>query len=152
MDAVLKAKKNKTDEEIEQELKKRFKLSGILLADVHVVKMMDTKLEKGYSDVLPVFIDKDGQLSLSRSNVVTLEQFQDLQNHTKRMIKQISKEILSGNISIKPYRNKDKKTSCEYCPYKTICNFSPDKKGNEYFYLKNMEKQEILERMKEERA
>lgn len=150
MDTVLKAKKNKTDEEIEKELQKRFKLSGVLLADVKVVKMMDKKLEKGYSDVVPVFIDKDGQLSLSRSNVVSMEQFQDLQKHTKRMIKQISKEILSGNIAMRPYKNKAKKSACEHCSYKSICNFSPDKKGNEYFYLKNMEKQEILEKIKME--
>lgn len=149
LDTILKTKKNKTDEEIEKELKRKFKLNGILLADVKVVKMMDKKLEKGYSDVIPVFIDKDGQLSLSRSNVVSIEQFQDLQKHTKRMIKQISKEILSGNIDIKPYKNKAKKSVCEYCSYKSICNFSPDKKGNEYFYLKEMEKEEILEKIKE---
>ena len=149
VDSVLKAKKNKTDEEIEQELKKQFKLSGILLADIHVVKMMDNKLDKGYSNTIPVYVDKEGQLSLSRSNVVSLEQFKDLQKHTKKMIKQISKEILSGNIKMQPYKNKMKKTTCENCSYKSICNFSPDKRGNDYFYLKNMDKQEILEKIKE---
>ncbi len=149
IDNVLKSKKNKTDEEIEEELKKQFKLSGILLADVKVARMMDNKLDKGYSSTIPVFVDKDGQLSLSRSNVITLEEFKELQKHTKKIIKQISKEILSGNIDIKPYKNKAKKATCEYCPYKSICNFSPDKKGNEYFYIKNIERQELLEKIKE---
>lgn len=112
--------------------------------------MMDKNLEKGYSNVIPVYVDKEGQLSLSRSNVVSEEQFKDLQKHTKKMIKEISKEILSGNIQIKPYKSKTKKVTCEYCAYKSICNFSPDKKGNEYFYIKNMEKQDILDTIKNE--
>ena len=143
IDNVLKAKRNKTDEEIEKELKKQFKLNGILLADIHVVRMMDKKLEKGYSDIIPVFLDKNGQLSLNKSNVLTLEQFNDLQKNTKNIIKQLSKEILSGNIEMKPYRNKSKQTACEYCPYKNICHFSPNKKGNEYFTIKPLEKKLI---------
>ncbi len=150
IDSVLKAKKNKTDEEIEEELKKEFKLSGILLADVHVARMMDKNLEKGYSNIIPAFIDKEGQLSLSRSNVVNLEQFRMLQKHTKKILAQISKEVLSGNIEMKPYKNKAKHAHCEYCPYKSICNFSIDKKGNNYFYIKNMDKEEVLDKIKEE--
>ena len=50
---------------------------------------------------------------------------------------------------MKPYKNKNKKTACENCPYRSICNFSPDKKGNDYFRIKNMEKEEILNKIKE---
>ena len=149
IDNVIKAQKNKSDEEIEQELKKKFKLNGILLADVHVAKMMDNKLEKGYSDTIPAFIDKDGQLSMTRSNAINLEDFKNLQRHTKQIINKICKEILSGNIEMRPYKNKAKKSVCDYCNYRSICNFSPEKKGNEYFALKNMEKKEILETLKE---
>ena len=150
IDNVLKAKKNKTDEEIEQELKKKFKLNGILLADVHVAKMMDNKLENGFSDIIPAYIDKDGQLSINRSNIISLDDFKNLQKHTKKMIKEICNEILNGNIDIKPYRNNNQKSACDYCNYKSICNFSPDKKGNEYFYIKTIEKQKILEEIKGE--
>ena len=149
IDNVLKTDKNKTDEQIESELKKDFKLNGILLADINVVRMMDNKLEKGRSGIIPAAINQNGELSLSQSNAITLEEFKDLQKHTKKIIKEISKEILSGNIEIRPYKNKNKKTTCEYCPYRSICNFSPDKKGNEYFKIKNIEKQELLEKIKE---
>ncbi|MBR6034405.1 MAG: helicase-exonuclease AddAB subunit AddB [Clostridia bacterium] len=150
IDSIIESKKDKTDEEIEQELKKQFKLNGILLADVHVARMMDNKLERGSSNVIPAYIDKDGQLSLNRSSVVNEEQFKNLQKHTKKIIKQISKEILSGNIDIKPYKSKNKRTTCEFCSYKSICTFSPEKKGNDYFRIKDMEKQEILEKIKNE--
>lgn len=148
IDSVFKANKDKTDEEIEADIKKQFKLNGILLADINVARMMDNKLDRGYSNTIPVFVDKDGKLSYSKSNVVTKEQFMDLQRHTKKIIKEICKEILSGNIDIKPYKNKNKKTTCEYCSYKSICNFSPDKKGNDYFRIKTMERQELLDKIK----
>ncbi len=150
IDSIIDSKKDKSDEEIEEELKKQFKLNGILLADVHVAKMMDNKLDKGFSNVIPAYVDKDGQLSLNRSNAINEKQFKNLQKHTKKIIKQISKEILSGNIDIKPYKNKSKRTTCEFCSYNSICMFSPDKEGNDYFYIKNMEKQEIFDAIKEE--
>ena len=39
----------------------------------------------------------------------------------------------------------NKKTACEYCEYKTICNFNPKFKQNEYRYIKNKTTEEVLE-------
>ena len=52
-------------EEIEQEIRKGFKMQGLILADVNVVKMMDNKLEQGYSDIVPAYIGKDGRFKQS---------------------------------------------------------------------------------------
>ena len=49
----------------------------------------------------------------------------------EKIIKQISTEILDGNINIEPYYSiKNKKTPCEYCSYKSICQFSQTTKNN----------------------
>ena len=78
------------------------------------------------------YIDKEGNLS-KKSNAVTKEQFEDLQKYTGRIIKEISEEILSGDISLEPYYNtKTKKTPCEYCDYKMICQFKSGTCGNNY--------------------
>lgn len=148
IDPVIKADKYMTDEQIEEELKKKFKMNGLILADVKVVKMMDKKLESGNSNVIPAYIDKEGNLS-KKSNAVTKEQFQDLQKYTAKIIKEISEEILSGNISLNPYYNtKTKKTPCEYCEYKPICQFKAGTYGNNYKYIGRKEKQEILDEIK----
>ena len=148
IDPVIKADKYMTDEQIEEELKKKFKMNGLILADVKVVKMMDKKLESGNSNVIPAYIDKEGNLS-KKSNAVTKEQFQDLQKYTAKIIKEISEEILSGNISLTPYYNtKTKKTPCEYCEYKPICQFKVGTYGNNYKYIGRKEKQEILDEIK----
>ncbi len=150
IDPIITLAGNKSTEEIEKEVQKNFKMKGIVLADINIVKMMDTKLEKGYSETIPVYIDKDGNISKNLSSTISEEDFTNLQKKVRSIIKQISKEIFSGDISIKPYYNKDKKTPCEFCKYRTICNFNTKQKGNNYNYIKYLEKSEVLEKLKKE--
>lgn len=147
IEPIIKADKRKTEEEIEEEVRKRFKMKGLILADVKVVRMMDKSLDKGYSDIIPVYIDKDENISEKSSKTATKEQFEILQKHIKKTIKDISKEILSGKIDIKPYY-KNKKTPCEYCEYKSICQFDKNKFCNEYNYIPDIKKEEIWEKLK----
>ena len=123
MEFIIKSKKQLTDEQIEEELKKQFKMKGLILADVKVIKMMDKTLETGASKIIPAYIDKKGNISEKKSKALTQEQFERLQEYTQKLIKEISMEILSGSIKIEPYYNmKTGKTPCEYCNYKSICN------------------------------
>lgn len=148
IDPIIKADKNMSDEEIELELKKQFKMQGLILADINVVRMMDKNLDKGASNIIPAYIDKDNNLSNTRSNCVNKEQFKYLQRYTNKLIKEIANEILSGNIDIRPtYNRKKKKTPCEYCEYKSICNFDSTK--NEYNYVPDFDKEVILDMIKE---
>ena len=134
IDTIKKASRNMSDEEIELELKKNFKMQGLVLADVKVIHSMDTKLEKGSSDIIPVYIDKEGEISSRKSSVATKEEFNRLQKVVKDTIKEISKEILKGKIDIKPYKYQ-KKTGCDYCKFRTICMFEPSRKDNSYFVI-----------------
>lgn len=150
IDQSVKANSRISDEQIEAEIKKQFKMKGLILADVEVAKMMDTNLESGSSDIIPAYVDKEGNLS-SKSNAVTRKQFESLQKYTKKIIKQISREILSGNIDIKPYyKVKGGKTPCDYCSYKTICNFNSGICKNSYYYIGNINKEAILEEISKE--
>ena len=134
IDNVVKNAKNLSEEEIENKIRNNFKMKGLILADISVVKMMDNKLETGASDIIPVYISKDGTLSEKRSSVISKEDFDSLQKRVKDIIKEISKEILRGKIEIKPYYY-NKKTGCDYCVYRTICMFNTNIKGNEYNFI-----------------
>ncbi|MFR8103821.1 MAG: helicase-exonuclease AddAB subunit AddB [Clostridia bacterium] len=149
IDPILKADRNKTDEEITAEMKKKFKMNGYILADVKVAKMMDKGLESGSSSVIPAYLDKSGNLSKAKSNAISREEFENLEQYIKKLVKQISREILTGKIELKPYYNpKNKKTPCEYCEYKAICQFNPRLKGNCYRYIGNLDKNAILGELK----
>ena len=134
IDNVVKNAKNMTEEEIEAKIRNNFKMKGLILADISVVKLMDNKLETGSSDIIPVYIGKDGELSEKKSSVINKQDFENLQMKVKDTIKEISKEIFRGRIDIKPY-SYNKKTGCDYCKYKTICMFNTNIKGNEYNYI-----------------
>lgn len=135
LDNIYKASKNESTEKIEEEIRKLFKMKGFVLADVQVVKAMDKNLEKSNtSDIIPVALKVDGEIS-SKPKTLNAEEFKELQKSVRKTIKQLSSEIMKGNIDIKPYNYK-KQTGCKYCAYKSICNFNTSFKSNEYDYIK----------------
>ena len=147
IDPNIKAKEKLEEEKIEQEIRKQFKMKGLILADIDIVKKMDTKLEKGNSNIIPAYIDKNGNLA-NKSSTITRQQFENLQKYTNKIIKQISNSILSGNIDIKPYyKIKGGKTPCEYCKYKSICNFNNGICKKDYNYIGNENKDYIFEHL-----
>ncbi len=146
LEQMIKADKKITEEQIEEELRKNFKMKGLILADIKVIKMHDKNLETGTSKLVPATITKSGDISEGKTNGVSKEEFEVLQNYIYKTIKQISKEILSGNIALKPY-NKSGKTPCEYCSYKAICGFNPRLCGNSYNYVEKKSKDDIIRKM-----
>ena len=144
--------KNLNDEEVEEKIRQEFKMKGLILADVNIIKKMDTNIEnepKGISKIIPATIKKDGEISDRGTSAVTKEQFVYLQKYMEKIIKQISEEILQGNIEVKPYYNAStKKTPCEYCKYKSICRFDENTKNNEYKYISKLNKDAVLEMIK----
>ena len=141
------AQRNISKEQIEEILRKNYRMNGLVLANVNVIKAMDTKLEDGKSDIVPVSL-KNGEINGRSSSTVTQEEFENLQKYAVKLIKQISKQILIGNIDLKPYYNvKGKTTPCSYCAYKSICQFDQKLKNNYYRVIPNDSKKDILNRI-----
>ena len=149
LEQMIKSDKRLEQEEIEEKIRANFKMKGLILADVKVVKLHDKNLQNGSSALVPAYIGKDGELSEKKTSGVTAEQFKDLQKYMDTIIKQISKEILGGNIDLKPYY-KDKKTPCKYCDYKSICSFNMGGCENSYNYIDKKSKEEILSKLSKE--
>ena len=149
LEQMIKSDKRLEQEEIEEKIRANFKMKGLILADVKVVKLHDKNLQNGSSALVPAYIGKDGELSEKKTSGVTAEQFKDLQKYMYTIIKQISKEILGGNIDLKPYY-KDKKTPCKYCDYKSICSFNMGGCENSYNYIDKKSKEEILSKIKKQ--
>ena len=146
LDQMIKSDKQISQEEIEEKIKANFKMKGLILADIKVVKMHDKTLSSGASKLVPAYVDKSGNLS-KKTNGITKEQFEDLQKYINKTIKEISKEILKGKIELKPYYKKGN-TPCKYCSYKAICGFNTGFCKNEYNYIGSENKEEILKKMK----
>lgn len=146
LEQIINSDKKLTEEEIEEKIKNNFKMKGLILANVNVAKLHDKNLEKGSSKLVPAYIDSTGSLSPKRSSIATEEEFKKLQKHIDKTIKEISKEIFNGNIELKPYY-KNRKTPCEYCSYKLMCNFNTGICKNSYKYIQKLTKDDVLNKI-----
>ena len=148
LEQMIKADKKISDDEIEEMIKKNFRMKGLILADVKIIKMNDNTLTSGSSKMVPAAITASGTVNEKWTNGVNKEEFKVLQDYIDITIKQIAREIFSGKIDLNPY-NKKGKTPCEYCEYKTICGFNPRQNGNKYNYIDKKTKDDIIRMMKQ---
>jgi ATP-dependent helicase/nuclease subunit B len=142
-DPIINGTSLSTAEEIEKEIIKKLKMKGLLLADVQLIKYMDNTID-GNSIIIPARINKGDVLG--KSSAATLEQFNVLRNYVKRLLKGMCTEMLTGNVSIKPYKKK-KVTSCQFCSYSAVCQFDPAQKENNFKLLYDKEDNDVWELM-----
>jgi len=134
-----------------EQLMKRFKLKGLVLADERAVRLMDAGLDYGVrSELVPVAIKKDGDFH-GNSSVVTREQFGVLRRAVRRTIRSIGKRILDGEVSITPYRMGGK-MPCQFCSYKPVCQFDQLVEGNGFVRLRKPPKDRIWDMLAEGEA
>lgn len=133
-------------DDIKKEILKKFKFKGLVLGDVKIVKDMDENIN-GYSLIIPARLNKNG--TLGNSSSLSMEQFNTLRKYVRKIVIDLSKELLSGNISINPCKNKNF-TPCSYCSYLSICGFDVNIKGNRFKVLEDKKDEEVLSIMEKE--
>ncbi|WP_125151978.1 helicase-exonuclease AddAB subunit AddB [Clostridium rectalis] len=145
-DPIIQTKDEISRDEVEKKLLKELKMKGLLLEDIDVIKAMDREI-KGFSDIIPVRINKDETFS-KNSSIVTLEQFNILRKYVRFTISNLCEEMLEGNIGIKPYKKKDNTVPCKFCEYSTICQFDTSISGNSYRTISEKSDEEVWAIMK----
>ncbi|MDD4504144.1 MAG: PD-(D/E)XK nuclease family protein, partial [Clostridiaceae bacterium] len=143
-DPIVLGSRGASEEEIEKAIMKELKMKGLLLADVKLIKEMDTGID-GDSLIIPARVNKGGDLG--RSSAATAEQFDILKRHVRKLLNSLGEEMLKGNISISPYRRK-RMTACAYCGYASICQFDTRLSGNNYRNLQDKKEDEVWELMR----
>lgn len=150
-DPIAKFDENKEDDDIREEILKKLKMQGLLIKDPNIIKEMDKSLasgERSTSLIIPANLNKDGSLGRYTKGV-TIEEFEVIRKYVKETIKDICEDMLDGNISIAPYKNKDK-NSCEFCEYSSVCQFDSSLKDNNYKIINKKSDDEIIRMMKGE--
>ncbi len=147
-DPIVPGSRKASEEEIEKAIMKKLKMQGLLLADVKLIKEMDTSID-GDSLIIPARVNKDGEIG--KSSAATMEQFDILKRHVRKILYRLGGEMLKGNISISPYRKKGM-TSCKYCMYMPVCQFDIRLAGNNYRNLREKKEEEVWKLMEDEAA
>lgn len=140
---LLQSSNGMSPEQAEQEMLKRFKMKGLLLADRDVISKMDSVLDKGYSDILPVAVKADGGF-YSSASVATEEQWHKLLRSAKRTITEIGTRITEGDVRITPYRL-GAETACTHCAFKPVCRFDETVEDVSYQVLSKPGKDKLWE-------
>ncbi|WP_028402539.1 helicase-exonuclease AddAB subunit AddB [Ectobacillus panaciterrae] len=145
---MIDVKSSLSEEEIEQEILRKFKMKGLLLGDTDVVRLMDSTLTSGSSDIVSAGLKKDGSFS-AYSSVASEQEFGMLKNHVRRTFQDIGTNITDGVIDIAPYKLKTK-AACTFCQFKSVCQFDESLEENSYRSLKPLKGSEALQKIREE--
>ncbi len=145
---LIQSAKEIGDYELEDAIYKSYKMNGLLLDDPEVVMEMDQEIE-GFSKVLPVRMNKDGQLSKSSSKVVEPEQMRLLQSFVRKKHEQAGNGMNAGDTRVYPYRLKDK-MPCTYCSYRSVCQFDPQDPAQQVRAIKIENPEIIAEKIQRE--
>ncbi len=129
-DVILRRGRDISDEELERDLRKELRRSGLVLDEPEVLRAMEhSALENPC--YLPISRKKDGSLTGSLASASRLGK---LSRYVDRLLHQIAQELQQGNIDADPYNRGPRKTACTYCPFAAACNF--DEGRDRWHYLR----------------
>lgn len=149
-DPVVEPSEDDTPERINNLIKEKLKMSGVINDNVSIVKRIDGDFETK-SLIIPVELNKDGDAFVKKSSTYSIEEINILSDFVNRKIAQMGRDILDGNISINPCdKSSSINDSCQYCNYKGVCGFDKNIKGFEKRKIAKKERDELIELMLEE--
>ncbi|MBE1443294.1 helicase-exonuclease AddAB subunit AddB [Paenibacillus sp. OAS669] len=136
-------------ERAEEEIRKKFKMRGLIRADAETARLMDAALadSSGHSQLIPVALKNDGSFYKS-SSVADDAQWTLMRNYVRKTIKDIGSSMTGGNVGIQPYRM-GAEVACTFCSFRPVCQFDPQFEANEHRVLPPMGKDRALDMMKE---
>lgn len=137
------------DDELEEQIlllhQEDFKMKGYLPDDYEVATLSDERLEQRLkSDVVPITLKKDGSFSSRGTSTLSQDQMAMLRSYTNKTIEQSAIKITQGALEINPTHHGEQK-ACDYCTYRSICQFDVDFLGNQPRVLSKMNKEKALE-------
>lgn len=115
------ADNEKISEKISKDMRKFFRLNGIMVNDDDVIGSIAGEFD-GYSDIVPLRSGKQGIKATSEGFLLSDEEFDQLQTDVDRQIRKLCGQLTEGRIAINPKKT-ERESPCTYCQYKGICRF-----------------------------
>lgn len=143
----------------EEEVLKKFKMNGLYTKDENIMFSIDNSLKTDYTDdkgkkkpkksnIINANIKVNGELD-SRSSGESEYDIENYRKYVNKKITEIGENIFSGNISVKPIKEKGF-TYCNYCDYKGICKIDLVEYSERYREIDVFSNEEIRKKIKED--
>jgi ATP-dependent helicase/nuclease subunit B len=117
-------------EELASEIRKNFKLNGVMVDDPGVIRSIAGDFS-GYSEIVPLRAGKEKISGTGKENLISEEDFAELRDAVMSKTVEICRNLADGNIDIHPMKTKER-SACTYCDYKGICRFDTVFEGCSY--------------------
>lgn len=134
------------EEQYQQSVLKEFQYQGLLVENEALLQRLDPTIgAKEKSLVYPFQISAKEQYK--STEFVKEQELEQLIEHNRSLFKRAGTEIYAGNACLNPaYRDKQR-IACQYCPFRSICQFDVMLPENNYHQLKKMDKKIVLEKL-----
>ncbi len=149
LDDPKEEEKGEDEAQLRRRLLEKLKLNGLANEERDIFLHMDRELQyENKSFVIPIALKKDGSLAATGTSAATTEQIGELPVFVKDVMTKTGRQMLSGEVSAKPVRIKEK-TGCDYCPYGSVCGFDTRRAGYRYDKKEPFSNEEVWEKLKE---
>ena len=136
-DLILRADPTISEEKLADAMRKELHRSGMVLSEPHVLRAMEhSALETPC--YLPIRIGKDGSIS---GGVATAAQLGKLGGYVDRLLRQIARELESGNIDADPCSRGPQDSACTYCDFASACYFEDGRGRDRTRYLQKTDEE-----------
>lgn len=146
--AMISENEKISDEQLEKALFKQYQMQGMVLSNEEVARSMDTSVQSGRSDIIPVGLKKNGGF-YSQSKIADEKTFALLQNHIRQLMINAGLEMISGSVALNPFEFKHQ-NACRFCPFDAVCQFDPILEHNNYNKLKPLKDDDVLQLIEKE--
>lgn len=144
---MLRLTKELSEDALEKEWLKSYKMQGYIVEDAEVALGMDEQLESE-SLIIPARLKKDGTF-YSASKVVAPEDLQMMRSFVRKRHQQAGDGMLSGDTRVYPYRLKEH-MPCTFCSYQSICQFDKTDSTQPTRNYAALKPEDSLEKMRKE--
>ncbi|MBQ9990395.1 MAG: helicase-exonuclease AddAB subunit AddB [Lachnospiraceae bacterium] len=148
-DPMVKGTEAMEDTEIEKEIRKALRVTGVINSDEEVLKGLDGSGDKK-SQVIRLEYTADGSVG-SRSATRSREQIQLLLDYSRKKAGELGRQIGEGEVSMNP-KALGKQDACTWCAYKNICSFDERLPGFTKQQLEDEDEEILWQQIREELA
>ena len=145
----LSGSRNMDEQSRRKALDFKLRRSGLILNDPNVVDAMEHVPLGSDARFLPVRISKTNG-KISGDALASAVQLGKLQKHIHHVLREIAREIGSGNIQADPWYRDERRTACAWCDYASACHFEEGRCGERSRYLYPVKGTDFWEQLDEE--
>ena len=103
---------------IDQHINDSYRMSGILLDNVPLIRKMETGNSGTY---LPIIEQNEGLKGKENGILLNEMEFQQLFQYMKQKVIDMAESVFHGKIEAAPLQLNSSMQPCQHCPYHTIC-------------------------------